>query len=210
MTTFKSALIFTLLVLFFVSCHKKIVTASFSPNKKGNHKNELKEMEGNHSLSGVSIVSPVLVDLPERKNNRQTIKSLRSPVGAKTKPVKNKLDNPQQKTGTKKEYRTKRRLVRLKKKMDKRHSSLQEEPSFSVSALVSFLYGVISLYPVFALFAVPASLVAGFHTLQKMKNNPEAYRGKGWAIAGIALGFLGLLIGVLVLGLLFFFFSVGF
>ncbi|NQV00099.1 MAG: DUF4190 domain-containing protein [Parcubacteria group bacterium] len=67
-------------------------------------------------------------------------------------------------------------------------------------AIASLVLGIIGGYP----WASTASIVAvicGHIALYKIKKDSNAYTGKGFAIAGLILGYLGLVIAI-VLGIM--------
>ncbi|MBI2850700.1 MAG: DUF4190 domain-containing protein [Chloroflexi bacterium] len=64
-------------------------------------------------------------------------------------------------------------------------------------AIASLIFGIIGGYPL----ASSASIVAvilGHVALSKLKNNPDIYSGKGLAIAGLILGYVGLALAVML------------
>lgn len=98
----------------------------------------------------------------------------------------------------------------------------EPEKKMNTMALLSFVFAIagVLLFLVLALTPFPlgfapltlvvTSIVLGFMGLSEIKKNPEKYKGKGLAIAGIVISFAGLFIFIafviLVLFLVFFFF----
>lgn len=74
-------------------------------------------------------------------------------------------------------------------------------------AVASLVTGVIGIFLVPLLGSV-AAIILGFAALARIAENPEEYGGKGMAVAGITLGFLGILLIVLLLGFLLSLFSI--
>lgn len=66
------------------------------------------------------------------------------------------------------------------------------------SAILSFIFGIACLF----VLALPLGLVAlilGIVAVSKISKNPELYKGQGFAIVGIILGAIGVLVGLIVL-----------
>lgn len=65
--------------------------------------------------------------------------------------------------------------------------------------LVGGIIGIVSLL-VLPLFFGAAAIVFSAISLSKFSKNPELYKGKGWAIAGLILGVISVVYGIIVLG----------
>jgi len=67
-------------------------------------------------------------------------------------------------------------------------------------AIASLVFGIIGGSPALSIASIPA-IILGHLALHKIKKDPNAYTGKGLAIAGLVLGYLGLAVG-LALGIM--------
>lgn len=68
-------------------------------------------------------------------------------------------------------------------------------------ALLSFIFGILSLF----IFGIPlgiAAIVCGIIGIVQINNNPELFRGSGFAIAGIIVGLISVVIVMLYLATL--------
>ena len=65
----------------------------------------------------------------------------------------------------------------------------------NVYAGLSFAF---SLSPAWLLFFIPA-LICAFTAIKQFKQYPEKYKGRGWAYAGMILGFIGLAFFILTI-----------
>jgi hypothetical protein len=64
-------------------------------------------------------------------------------------------------------------------------------------AIASLIFGIIGGYPAFSTVSIVA-IICGHIALNKIKKDHILYEGKGFAIAGLILGYLGLAIGLFV------------
>ena len=62
-------------------------------------------------------------------------------------------------------------------------------------AIASLIFAIIGGYP-WASTASVVAIVLGHIALKKHKKNPDVYSGRGFAIAGLILGYLGLIIAI--------------
>src|SRR5262249_12694310 len=79
-------------------------------------------------------------------------------------------------------------------------SDVTRAPRTSSKALVSFLWGLLSLV-LFLVAGIPAVLL-GLHSLREINRSDGALRGRPFAVAGMVLGGLGTLVtlvGIVVL-----------
>jgi Domain of unknown function (DUF4190) len=67
--------------------------------------------------------------------------------------------------------------------------------------LTGFILSIFGLIPIVGLPLAILGLVFGIKSLRKIKRNPELYKGKGFAIASIVLGVLGIVGTILMIGL---------
>ena len=65
-----------------------------------------------------------------------------------------------------------------------------DKPKFQATSIVSFLFGLMVFIPLLNLiFAIPA-VYFGINSIKKIKQNPQQYGGKWFAIIGIIFGAL--------------------
>lgn len=64
-------------------------------------------------------------------------------------------------------------------------------------AIASLVFGIIGGYPSLSTASIVA-IVCGIMALNKIKKDPNSYNGRGLAIAGLILGGLGLIMGVVL------------
>jgi len=67
--------------------------------------------------------------------------------------------------------------------------------------LTGFILSIFGLIPIVGLPLAILGLVFGIKSLRKIKRNPELYKGKGFAIASIVLGVLGIVGTILLIGM---------
>tara|TARA_Y100000310_G_C20659936_1_gene804156 strand:- start:649 stop:891 length:243 start_codon:yes stop_codon:yes gene_type:complete len=58
------------------------------------------------------------------------------------------------------------------------------------TAKTSLILAIISWLPLFNFITAPSSIYFGIKALQKIKNNPDKYSGKVYAIIGLSIGCL--------------------
>ncbi|HLC65003.1 MAG TPA: DUF4190 domain-containing protein [Candidatus Nanoarchaeia archaeon] len=68
----------------------------------------------------------------------------------------------------------------------------------------SFYLGLFFWVPLFNLILSPIAIYLGIRALRQIKKEPEVYSGKGYAVVGLILGIIPLLLGLIYL--IFFFF----
>lgn len=61
------------------------------------------------------------------------------------------------------------------------------------SAILSFIFGIVGLF-IAAIIMGPLAIIFGIVGLSRIDNNPSIYKGKGFAIAGLILGIVSLII----------------
>lgn len=61
------------------------------------------------------------------------------------------------------------------------------------SAILSFLFGIVGLF-VAAIVMGPLAIIFGIVGLSRIDSNPSAYKGKGFAIVGLILGIISLIV----------------
>ena len=66
--------------------------------------------------------------------------------------------------------------------------------------LTGFIMSIIGLIPIVGLPFAIIGLVYGIKNLRKIRRNPTLYKGKGFGIASIVLGVLGILVSLTFLG----------
>ena len=67
--------------------------------------------------------------------------------------------------------------------------------------LLGFLFSIAGLFPVFGLPLAITGLVLSIKSFRKFRQNPGRYNGKGFSIAGIVLGLLGIIVTIVVIGM---------
>jgi uncharacterized membrane protein len=74
-------------------------------------------------------------------------------------------------------------------------------PTFHPLAITSLILGIVSVPSCCCLFATPllsiAGVVLGIVSMGKIRENPQAWKGREMAIAGIALSSVGILLEIL-------------
>ncbi len=76
--------------------------------------------------------------------------------------------------------------------IEKRLEQRKKRKGFAIASLI---FGIIGGYPSASAASI-AAIIFGHIALSKLKNNPDIYSGKGLAIAGLILGYLGLVIAI--------------
>lgn len=91
-------------------------------------------------------------------------------------------------------------LKMTREKVEHSYSDRKEYDSAKSETLsnFSFLSGILGLLFAGILFG-PAAIILGFLGLSKISKNPEKWKGRGWAIAGIIIGFIGFIFGLVML-----------
>lgn len=84
-------------------------------------------------------------------------------------------------------------------KLFSKHTSPLNSPNLEVFGLVSFISGLIGLIPFWGLLLGFISIITGIISLRKIAKNPGKFYGKGFAIAGIILGIIGIVISALII-----------
>lgn len=88
----------------------------------------------------------------------------------------------------------------------RQNGQTQNEPRTEAFAVTSFVTGLVS-FPLFCCcgwLGLPLNIVAvvfGVLAISKCNKEPQRWKGKGLAIAGIVLGSLGIVLLILVIGL---------
>ena len=67
----------------------------------------------------------------------------------------------------------------------------------SILAKISFILSMFFWVPLLNNFLAIAAIITGIKALKQIKSNPEAHGGRRWAVAGIVMGALVLIIYVL-------------
>ena len=67
--------------------------------------------------------------------------------------------------------------------------------------LLGFLFSITGLFPVYGLPLAITGLVLSIKSFRKFRQNPGRYNGKGFSIAGIVLGLLGIIVTIVVIGM---------
>lgn len=60
-------------------------------------------------------------------------------------------------------------------------------------AVASFIFGLISIFPLINYITIPLSIYFGAMALRNIKKHPSAYNGKGFAITGLVISILTLI-----------------
>jgi hypothetical protein len=66
--------------------------------------------------------------------------------------------------------------------------------------LTGFILSIFGLFPILGLPLAILALIFGIKSLRKIHKNPTLYKGKGFAIAAIAIGVFGILLSLLFIG----------
>ncbi len=82
-------------------------------------------------------------------------------------------------------------------------------PATHLLAIASLVLSILGLLPILPLVGSIAGIVTGVIARREIHNRPEEYTGEGTAKAGVILGWIGLVLGILAFlvicaGLLFF------
>lgn len=78
---------------------------------------------------------------------------------------------------------------------------MQEQRKSRALSIVSFIFSLAFWIPLLNLIFGTAAAITGIRALIKIRKNPDKYGGKGFAIAGILLGVLPLLLYLTGLGM---------
>jgi ribosomal protein S19 len=182
----KKTLAFIVLFLCLISSctrHPKL-TASFQPTPVKNYTTSTpKQIEPKIQTS---TTTPVLDTLIQRETNQKSNVEVHTQA---KKGIVNKL--------------LIKKINTLSKKGQKRHLKNYDENSrMNAPALIGFIISILGM------FFIPievASLILGIIGLSQINNEPDRYKGKGFAIASIVISAVTLLLGILVLLILLLF-----
>jgi len=91
-------------------------------------------------------------------------------------------------------------------KENQKQSGVKEAPpadnrKIEKKGLTGFILSIFGLIPLVGLPLAILGLVFGIRSLRKMKRNPALFKGKGFAIASIILGVLGIVSTIVVIGI---------
>ncbi len=115
-----------------------------------------------------------------------------------------KINAPETATRVQQTPRIKRKVLketlREMKKETRDEGAPNEEPTVHWAAIVGLITGILGFF-IAALFFGLCAVVFSAIALSAIKNNPEKYKGKGMAIAGLVCGILALLIVFALVGL---------
>lgn len=90
-------------------------------------------------------------------------------------------------------------------------SQAQEAPTTHALAIVSLILSILGLVGVLPLVGSIGGIISGRIAQQEIQAKPEQYSGEGLARAGVIMGWVGIVIGLLLVclaGLAFMFFMV--
>ena len=181
-------------ILFFTSCQREVVTASFQQSGFHSSYHETSQLTPYKETKTSDVVS--MLDREEELPSSSV--EVKEEIEKKTFKALEEVPLEESKGKTnKKEKRLMKRMKKLKESLD----DYPDEREISYSALASLIFGFSSLLLVWAFFTAPCAIIAASHTLRKMKDNPDVYKGKGAAIAGLILGVLGVVLLLFILAI---------
>ncbi|MDB4728340.1 DUF4190 domain-containing protein [Saprospiraceae bacterium] len=137
-------------------------------------------------------------------NGARPYAEINSPITLDEQNLSNlKKENFQGKTGRKLTFKEKIALKILKKKLKKnskhKGNRVLNEPKTDGMAIASFICSLASVIPFIGILGPFLGIIFGIIALGRINKAPQFIKGKGFAIAGIVIGGVTILLGIIVL-----------
>jgi len=162
---------------------------SISKKKEVQTKNAEETFSLDLASSNTQLSVPILSDVipPVANNIKDQNQSTSILTSTKNKPIKEDIKN------------TKRAVKKIIKTI--KNNKPADEQKLHWAALTGFITSLVGLLVLPILFGL-CGIIFSAIALSKIKRNPELYKGKGFAIAGLVIGIIAVLFVFLILAIL--------